>query len=186
MPAGVPPGWRNNRWRPQEQSFERHDGARLTVRYVAHANDRFTADVDGAGGDEPRKIDARIVEADGRALVVEAGGVRRRFHVARHGRDRLSVHGLGRVSELTVVPRFPERAAAAVAGGCAAPMTGRVVEVAVKEGDEVKAGDALVVLEAMKMEHRLLAQTGGVVREVRVQAGQMVDPDEVLVVVEAS
>jgi propionyl-CoA carboxylase alpha chain len=41
----------------------------------------------------------------------------------------------------------------------------------------------LLVLEAMKMEHELTAQADGVVREVRVEVGQMVDPDAVLVIV---
>ena len=62
-------------------------------------------------------------------------------------------------------------------------MTGRVVEVPVTVGDLVSAGTTLVVLEAMKMEHRLEAQADGEVQEVRVEAGQMVEPDEVLVVV---
>ena len=97
----------------------------------------------------------------------------------------MSVHGLGRTSELTLVPRFPERQASAVAGGCAAPMTGRVVEVPVAEGDRVEAGATLVVLEAMKMEHKLQAQADGMVTTVRVAAGQMVDPDEILVVVDS-
>ena len=66
---------------------------------------------------------------------------------------------------------------------CAAPMTGRVVEVRVAAGDPVSAGDTLVILEAMKMEHRLQAQADGIVRAVRVQVGQTVDPDDVLVVV---
>ncbi len=183
VPAGIPSGWRNNRWRPQEQAFECGDG-RLTVRYVALVDDRFTVEVVTEDSEsESLTREARLVEAGSGRLIAEVDGVRRRFRVG--GTDlRLAVHGLGRVSELTVVPRFPERSAAAVAGGCAAPMTGRVVEVPVAEGDRVNAGDTLVVLEAMKMEHRLQAHAGGVVQAVRVRADQMVDPDEVLVVVD--
>jgi biotin carboxyl carrier protein len=50
-------------------------------------------------------------------------------------------------------------------------------------GDRVQKGQVLLVLEAMKMEHELTAQADGVVREVRVEVGQMVDPDAVLVIV---
>ena len=180
VPAGIPTGWRNNRWRSQEQAFE-HANGRLIVRYVADRHDRFAIDIVDSEG-EPRTLTARLVGARNDVLVAEVDGVRRRFRIGGSHRS-LSVYGLGKVSELTRVPRFPERQASAVAGGCAAPMTGRVVEVEVSEGDRVKTGDTLVVLEAMKMEHQFHAHADGVVQAVRVEAGQMVDPDEVLVVV---
>ncbi len=182
LPAGIPLGWRNNRWRPQEQAFD-HDDERLAVRYLARSDGRFEVNVGHDDEDEPTRRIARVVEARGGRLIAEIDGVRRRFRVGQGTAKGLSVHGLGRVSELTRVPRFPERLASAVAGGCAAPMTGRVVEVAVSKGDHVEAGSTLVVLEAMKMEHRLKAQSDGIVQAVHARAGQMVDPDEVLVVV---
>ena len=64
-------------------------------------------------------------------------------------------------------------------------MTGIVRKVFVAVGDRVEQGAPLLVLEAMKMEHRLLAHAAGIVRTVRVREGQMVDPDEILVVVDA-
>ncbi len=189
VPAGILCGWRNNRLRPQEQAFE-HAGERLTVHYVARRSNEFELDVDlgdDSSGDtarESRSLIARIVSFQDDRLVAEVDGVQRRFRIGRHSSDRgLSVHGLGRVCELTLVPRFPERQASAVAGGCAAPMTGKIIEVLVAEGDRVSAGTPLVILEAMKMEHRLEAHGEGVVESVHAHAGQMVDPDEVLVVV---
>ncbi len=199
VPASLLSGWRNNRWRPQEQVFE-SDANRLTVHYVAvcyvtQPGDHFTIDVATADAaaeqagdpDEPRSYQVRLVEARDGLVVAEVDGVRRRFrigHTNSTGSTRsLSVHGLGRLSELQLVPRFPQRQASEVAGGCAAPMTGKVVEVRVTAGDSVTAGSTLVVLEAMKMEHQLQAQADGIVESVHVEAGQMVDPDKVLVVV---
>ncbi len=190
IPSSIPSGWRNNRWRPQEQSFESPAG-RLTVRYVAKPGNRFTIDMISpameGNPDEPRTYAVHLVESRAGLVTVEINGVRRRFRIGTLGvtgsTRKLSVHSSGRVSDFQLVARFPLRQAAAVAGGCAAPMTGKVVAVEVAVGDEVTVGSTLVVLEAMKMEHELQAQTDGIVEAVHVEAGQMVDPDKVLVVV---
>ena len=65
-----------------------------------------------------------------------------------------------------------------------APMPGKVVRVLVKAGDEVKARQGLVVVEAMKMENELRAARDGRVREVSVAEGQSVDAGAVLLIVE--
>ncbi len=66
-----------------------------------------------------------------------------------------------------------------------APMPGRVVSVAVDAGQEVAAGGALVVLEAMKMESSITAPHDGTVERVAVQPGQTVSRDDELVVLTA-
>ena len=65
-----------------------------------------------------------------------------------------------------------------------APMPGRVVRVLVERGSSVKAGDPLLVLEAMKMENQLRSPVDGVVAELEVVAGQVVATGDKLVVVE--
>ncbi len=65
-----------------------------------------------------------------------------------------------------------------------APMPGKVTHVAVRPGDTVAAGDPLVVIEAMKMENEFKARGAGTVKEVRVVAGQAVNPGDVLVILE--
>lgn len=67
-----------------------------------------------------------------------------------------------------------------------APMPGLVVRVAVEEGQQVEAGSALVVLEAMKMENELRATAAGVVKAVKVKPGQAVEKGQVLVEFEVS
>jgi acetyl-CoA/propionyl-CoA carboxylase biotin carboxyl carrier protein len=69
-------------------------------------------------------------------------------------------------------------------GTIVAPMQGTIVKVLVNEGDEVKAGQAVLVLEAMKMENHINADRGGTVREIRVTAGDTVGTGDVLVVIE--
>lgn len=65
-----------------------------------------------------------------------------------------------------------------------APMPGKVVHVAVQVGQAVKAGDGLIVVEAMKMENELKAMAAGTVKEVRVEPGQAINAGDVLVVIE--
>jgi biotin carboxyl carrier protein len=63
------------------------------------------------------------------------------------------------------------------------PMPGRVVSVKVKEGQSVKAGDPVLVLEAMKMQNEIVANTDGIVREVRVSVGDLVETEDILVMI---
>ncbi len=64
-----------------------------------------------------------------------------------------------------------------------APMPGRIVSVSVAAGDTVESGQGVVVIEAMKMENELRAHSGGTVKEIRVDEGDTVDKNAVLVVI---
>lgn len=63
------------------------------------------------------------------------------------------------------------------------PMPGRVVSIKVKEGDPVKIGSPILVLEAMKMQNEIVSNTDGIVREIRVSEGDLVESKDVLVVI---
>ena len=78
------------------------------------------------------------------------------------------------------------RSGAVSDGTILAPMPGKIIAVSVAEGDRVKAGDKLVTLEAMKMEHSLTAPFDGTVTELKASEGAQVQKDAALVVVEAS
>ncbi len=62
-----------------------------------------------------------------------------------------------------------------------APMPGLVVDVAVSDGQEVKKGDKLIVLEAMKMENILKADSDGIIKSVRAKKGSTVEKNEILI-----
>jgi acetyl-CoA/propionyl-CoA carboxylase biotin carboxyl carrier protein len=69
-------------------------------------------------------------------------------------------------------------------GTITAPMQGTIVKVLVSEGDTVETGQAILVLEAMKMENHINAETSGTVKEIRVAAGDTVGTGDTLVVIE--
>lgn len=77
----------------------------------------------------------------------------------------------------------PKPAAAPVAGQkVTSPLPGSVVKVLVSEGQAVKKGDTLLILESMKMENPVLAEQDGTVKQVAVSAGQNVMQDDLLIV----
>lgn len=81
-------------------------------------------------------------------------------------------------------PATPAPVASAPTSGkpVESPMQGTILDVKVKVGDEVKAGDTLLILEAMKLENEIKAPTNGKVLEIRVQKGASVNSKDVLVV----
>jgi biotin carboxyl carrier protein len=74
---------------------------------------------------------------------------------------------------------------AAGPGSLLAPIPGIILQVLVKAGDTVKAGQIVAVMEAMKMENNLTAETAGTVREVRVQKGSEVATGDVILIIQA-
>ncbi|MFK3773708.1 acetyl-CoA carboxylase biotin carboxylase subunit [Pseudomonas sp. NPDC089406] len=124
-------------------------------------------------------------QLDGEQLWHDQDGVRRRYLAVRRG-DSLYLQWQG---ELHTVTRHDPIAAAEAShghqGGLAAPMNGSIVRVLVEPGQQVAAGTALVVLEAMKMEHSIRAPHDGMVKAVMCQEGEMVSEGAVLVEMEA-
>ena len=177
----VPPGWRNNPSAPQSGSWRVGD-ATVVVSYAPRRAGGWDAAVDGASVDvvvhawpDERGDDGLDLALDGRRCVVRL--------VAGDG-DQVHVDSPLGAQTLVEVPRFVAPGADEAAGGLRAPMPGTVVAVAATQGAEVRAGDLLVVLEAMKMEHRVTAPEDGVVSSVSVAVGERVAAGDVLVVLE--
>ena len=87
----------------------------------------------------------------------------------------------------TARPRRSSTAGQAGRSGSAevvAPMQGTIVKILVEVGDSIKAGDAVFLLEAMKMENSLAAERSGSVAEIRVSKGDSVGAGDVLAVIE--
>ncbi len=126
-----------------------------------------------------------VVAEQGSALVVDLAGVQRRaLYVQDDGLLHLVVPLLG--SAWLRRPDPLDRMAALVAGDgrIKSPITGRVARVMVPVGARVARGDALVVVEAMKMEHHLVADADGAVVEVRVVMGDQVAAGDVVAIIE--
>ena len=165
-----------------------HAGARPLA--FAHLGQTWTALAHGHGGryrielaDEVHEVaDARLT---GDLLGLRIHGQARRFRILRHG-TRLTLHDGEQRTAVETVPAYrrTDMAEASGSGKIVAPMPGRVVLVKARPGDEVVAGQELLVMEAMKMELAVKASRDGVVADVRAAAGDFVEADTVLVALE--
>jgi 3-methylcrotonyl-CoA carboxylase alpha subunit len=130
------------------------EAASHTVQLLAHNDDHLTMEIDRV----PQRVGAR---ASGEDLLVHVDGRRYRFHPAR--------------------PYGFEASAQAADDRVRAPMPGRIVAVQVAVGDRVEAQQALLVMEAMKMELTLRANQTGTIAELRAAVGEFVEADTILV-----
>ena len=182
--AGISPGFRNV-----------GDGLFRTRAYVSGDEEVSVAYRFGRSGLEVETAPAgtdeiRLVEYTADRVVLVLDGVRRAFAVSRHpvaGQDEPAVaidSALGSAA-LRTAPRFVDPSAQAPEGALVAPMPGAVVRIAVEVGDTVVAGQPLMWLEAMKMEHAISAPADGIVSEIAVSLGQQVDQGTALAVVDS-
>ena len=176
--GGLPSGWRNVGGPPQSVAYAVDDRT-LEVAY-AFRREGLAAHVNGSGR---RDDHIRSHAAEPHQVVLELDGVRRTYRVHRAD-GQTFVDGPDGSSAFRDVPRFADPNAVAHAGSLLAPMPGTVVRVLAGTGDAVTAGSALVVLEAMKMEHTVAAPVDGVVAELHVAPGDQVETRQVLAVVE--
>ncbi|MGW0805397.1 acetyl/propionyl/methylcrotonyl-CoA carboxylase subunit alpha [Nonomuraea sp. NPDC002799] len=146
--------------------------ARIRLDGAAPAGSLGGADLAGSGG--------------GADLIVTLGGRTERYLCARQaGTLWLGKGGASWAFDRHLIGDPGDRpgAAAAADGVVRSPMPGTVLVVKAQVGDRVSAGQALVIVEAMKMEHTVTAPCDGTVAELPAQAGRPVDMDAVLAVV---
>ena len=171
----IPSGWRNSPMPPQRVEYQCGDEI-LLVAYEAQRSGAFKVYCD----EQAMTIDV-FAAGDG-TVELAIDGIRHRFSVDRHGKDWLIQTAQGGLT-LTELPRYPVPGADDSGGGMTAPMPGNVLSVEVKAGDAVQQGQLLLILEAMKMEHRITAPFAGSVEAVHIHAGDQVDNGQLLVTI---
>ncbi|MEH6796986.1 MAG: biotin carboxylase N-terminal domain-containing protein [Rhodococcus sp. (in: high G+C Gram-positive bacteria)] len=163
---GLPGGWRNLRSQPQRKTYND-----ITVEYSI-GRSGLTSSVEGV----------ELVEHTPTSVTLDDNGIRRTFTVSSYGSAVFVDSALGPV-RLIRAPRFTDPTDQVAAGSLLAPMPGSVIRIAAAQGDTVTAGQPILWLEAMKMEHTVTAPADGVLTELNVQQGQQVEVGAVLAVV---
>jgi biotin carboxyl carrier protein len=122
-----------------------------------------------------REVVATIAAMPDGSAMVELGGRRVRVAGARLRSSIVAAAGPFAAEFIIVEGRTAHRAGGLAAPEVDAPMPGKVLKLLVAEGQAVEHGDPLIVLEAMKMETTLYAESPAIVAKICVEAGQMVD-----------
>jgi propionyl-CoA carboxylase alpha chain len=171
----MPSGWRNLTTGYQVKTYRDDEDNEHRVEY------RFTRTGLVLAGDEPVHL---VSSAPEEVVLADASGVACSFAVARYDRDVYVDSARGPV-HFDAVPRFPEPGSSVAEGSLVAPMPGNVIRLGAQVGDTVTAGQPLIWLEAMKMEHTITAPADGVLSSLNVTTGQQVEVGAVLAIVEA-
>jgi acyl-CoA carboxylase subunit alpha len=175
--AGLPSGWRNVWSVPQRVTYTAAgEPYAVAYRVTGHSVRAF---VNGTAPGET----VLVHEASGNRVDLEVDGTRRVYRVHRVGAVTY-VDASNGSSALAESPRFGDADDAGPAGSLLAPMPGVVRRVLAEVGSTVKAGQPLLVLEAMKMEQTVAAPADGVVAELRAKAGEQVSGGQILAVLD--
>jgi propionyl-CoA carboxylase alpha chain len=166
----LPSGWRNLRSQPE---FRRYAHGQRTVDIEYHYQRGAMV--------APAHLDVVLESADQNQVVLEVRGVRRVFSIARYP-GLVCVDSPNASVQLCPIPRFDEPTSAAARGSLLAQLPGAVVDVLVAVGDQVLAGQPLLRLEAMKMQHTITAPRAGTVTDLPAAVGRQVLLGDVLAV----
>ncbi len=148
------------------------------------------AEVHGLPGDDgsgeaaaPLRVEIGRERYERENLTVELDGIAATWWVNPVD-EWVLIGGPQRTQAVRALPRFDSASDHGADHGLATPVPGTVTAVLAAQGDQVAAGDTVVILEAMKMEHRIRAGADGTVTEIRVSVGDSVDAHHIVAVVE--
>ena len=124
-----------------------------------------------------------IISFDNEMLECVIDDVRSQYQIYRD-EDSLFVFDSFNDIQLKVLPRFVDPNTSSIEGGLLAPMPGKISEVLIKKDQKVKAGQSLIIIEAMKMEQTIKSPNAGKISKIMVKKGQQVENGESLLVID--
>jgi propionyl-CoA carboxylase alpha chain len=170
---GIPPNFRNNPYRDPSRKFRIGD-RNVEVSWKQTGRQAYSVAVGEAA------LTVSVVRREHDRIALSIDGITRTYEVVQSG-DALFVQSSNGSTTLTQLSRHPRSSTAGQRETANAPMPGQVLRILVRQGQQVKMGDSLVVLEAMKMEQTIRTTINGVIQSVLVKAGQVVAPGQMLV-----
>ncbi len=168
----MPSGWTNGRLPNQKVTFE-FENTEYDFEYKQKRDQKYLFS---------NNKEAFIYSSDENGIDIIFDG-KRHYSRVTVSKNNILVHMPFGDVMLQLKPRFKMPGTEVTIGGLIAPMPGKVIDVKVKKGKKVKAGDTLVILEAMKMEHSIKASEDGTVSELLISVNDQVENGALLMVV---
>ena len=169
-------GWRNSTMPDEELTLEAY-GEEIKLRYKSNRDNSFNFSF------EETSHVVTVIDSGNGSVEIDIDGQRSQYTLDKIGEEWL-VHSTFCDFEFKELPRYPISSSDDFGGGLVAPMPGAILSIDIKPGDTVKKGDVLVILEAMKMEHRITAPRDGIVGSVQTAVGEQVENEQLLVTLE--
>ena len=169
-------GWRNSTMPDEELTLEAY-GEEIKLRYKSNRDNSFNFSF------EETSHVVTVIDSGYGSVEIDIDGQRSQYTLDKIGEEWL-VHSTFCDFEFKELPRYPISSSDDFGGGLVAPMPGAILSIDIKPGDTVKKGDVLVILEAMKMEHRITAPRDGIVGSVQTEVGEQVENEQLLVTLE--
>ncbi len=174
----IPSGWRNN-FNDYQQEILIFNEDEITVKYRFH-NQSFNFLIND------NLYQARIIAISKTNIRIEINGEQTQFNIEQTN-TKIHTHS-EKTGNITFAKkaRFPVKVTDAADGGYSTPMPSQIVKILVKEGQEVKSGDGLVIISSMKMENTIEATSDGTIEEIYAQEGANVEAGFILLNVKSN
>jgi biotin carboxyl carrier protein len=161
----------------------------MTLYYVSVGRNEYMVEVSKEFSKiNGESIQAALVELGERGLyMLKKGAWKRQMHVQPQGNNQYSLNANGKCATVKVERSnglARKKASKTAAGDMKAPISGIVVKVNVKEGDQISEGDVALVLESMKMQMLMRAPISGIVRSVPAALGSQLAKGDLMVKIE--
>jgi len=175
----LPSGWRNNLYSPQQIIFIQAEDKEIKIEYTHTKDNTFQFNI------EHTSFKAQLILVEQNHIKIQLEDIQYSLHLIRE-KNTFYMHSpeFGNFC-LTKKERYPIKKIEKVKGVYKAQMPSKIISILVKPGQEVKAGDQLLIVSSMKMENTIVSNESGKVKEVYVKDNQNVDADVLLLKIES-
>ena len=180
--SAIPLAWRNNFYQPQLEKYGLKDGSELLLKYRFLGENTFETEIiysEEKKQKESAKEKVCLIGLSENEITFEIGNQRTHVYLSNEGSDYFVKQGSKQIY-LKILSKLPEKEKEIVKGAYNSPMPGEVVKLFVKSGQQIQSGEALLVINSMKMENTIYAHSDGIIEDIFIEEKKLVKANEPL------